>query len=114
MIGACFDSAQNASQDPFNKASRNHAPGEACWCVAVGRAGDQTCSHLAHHADKRLNVISVLGWCGEGPDAAIEIPGVFALGCHFGVHLSQRCCWKQQAKCQQVKELFHRSTVLNR
>ena len=28
VIGACFGSQQNAPQDPFNKTSRIHAPGE--------------------------------------------------------------------------------------
>ena len=91
MIGACFGSAQDAPKAPFNKAGQNHAPGEACWCVVVGRAGDQTCSPLPHHAGKRVNVIGALGRSGEGPDAAIEIPGIPALGCYFSVHPSQRC-----------------------
>ena len=83
-------------------------------CVAVALTCDQACSHMPHHADIRVNVIGMPDRSGEGPDAAIEIPGVSALCCHFGVHLSECGSWDKQAKCQQVKELFHRSAELDR
>ena len=44
---------------------------------------------LPHHAGIRVNGIGTPDRSGEGPDAAIEIPGVSALCRHFGVHLSE-------------------------
>jgi hypothetical protein len=47
-------------------------------------------------------------------DAAIEIPSVFALVSHLGIHLSQCCGCEQQAKRKRYQELFHRSSELDR
>ena len=49
---------------------------------------------------------SALDWGrrGEGPDAAIEITGVLALGSHLAIHLSQYCGWEQQTKRNRYQE----------
>ena len=70
---ASIGSAQDPPQDSFNKTSRIHAPGKIS----------------PHHAGIRVNVIGTPDRSGEGPDAAIEIPGISALCCHFGVHPSE-------------------------
>jgi hypothetical protein len=74
VIWACFGSAQDGPQDPFNKTSRIHDLGDIRLSDEVGRAGDQTCSHLPHYPGKRGNVIGTLGRSGEGPDEAIKSP----------------------------------------
>ena len=95
-----FVSSQHAAQDSFHQTGRIYASGKIGWCVLQHRSGDETSSQWPHHSRKRWPFSSGYWRSRKGPDAPIKIPGVFALGRHVGVDLSQRRRWQKQAKSQ--------------